>query len=135
MPMSWPMTAAASHDVSLVTHNMTLPAWSVTGADCKAFKTLGLKATFYNDSDMLAAFPLLSHKRAHSTTPPPVPGGQLAQQRRAVASGWKPQQQHTSAVSCFESHGCVQHKSVLAAGLHISPYVSSRQPMLNMSTA
>jgi hypothetical protein len=60
-----------------MTQSMHLPTWSVVGPDCKAFKALGLKATFYNDSDMLAAFPLKSHKAAHSSTPPPVPGAQL----------------------------------------------------------
>jgi hypothetical protein len=47
--------------------------------DCKAFRALGLKATFYTDEVMLAAFPLLSHKAARSSSPPPVPGGRSLQ--------------------------------------------------------
>lgn len=43
-------------------------------ADCKDFKFIGLKATFYNDEDMLKLLPLQSHKKVRSSSAPPVPG-------------------------------------------------------------
>lgn len=54
----------------------TLVAWFLDAAltDCKAFKSIGLKATFYSDQEMLKTFPLKSHKKVHSSSTPPVPG-------------------------------------------------------------
>uniref|UniRef100_A0A383W5K5 MYND-type domain-containing protein n=1 Tax=Tetradesmus obliquus TaxID=3088 RepID=A0A383W5K5_TETOB len=49
--------------------------WPQHKPECKAFRALGLRATFYRDEDMLAAFPLQSHRAARSSTPPPVPAG------------------------------------------------------------
>jgi hypothetical protein len=116
--------------------NTNLPAWSTTGPDCKAFKALGMKATFYNDSDMLAAFPLLTHKKAHSTAPPPIPGAQLDSSVMQTQQGGS----HSSSTPVLSAAlcrmiVCSTILSVLAAEVHIIPYVSSRQPMLNMSTA
>jgi hypothetical protein len=64
-----------------------LHAWRCLLPDCKAFKKLGLKATFYSDGDMLAAFPFKSHKAAHSSAPPPVPGARRHGSLQAGAAG------------------------------------------------